>query len=78
MPGEVLYVKKKREGGNSLVAQWLGLCAVTPDGPGSVPGWGTKIPQAMAQPEKRTREVLFFISSGLEILMFQNTYRGIN
>ena len=33
-------------GGNSLVAQWLGLYAFTAKGPGSIPGWGTKIPQA--------------------------------
>ena len=29
---------------NSLVIQWLGLAVVTADGPGSVPGRGTKIP----------------------------------
>ena len=33
--------------GSSLVVQWLGLCALTAEGPGSVSGWGTKIPQAM-------------------------------
>ena len=32
--------------GNSLAVQWLGLCALTAEGPGSVPSWGTKIPQA--------------------------------
>ena len=32
--------------GNSLEVQWLGLCAFTANGPGSMPGWGTKIPQA--------------------------------
>ena len=32
--------------GNSLVIQWLGLCAFTVEGLGSVPGQGTKIPQA--------------------------------
>ena len=30
--------------GKSLAAQWLGLPALTAEGPGSVPGWG--IPQA--------------------------------
>ena len=30
--------------GNSLVVQeWLGLCAFTDKGPGSIPGWGTKV-----------------------------------
>ena len=32
--------------GNSLVVQWLGVCVLTAKGPGSVPGGGTKIPQA--------------------------------
>ena len=33
--------------GNSLVVQWLGLCAFTAEGLGSVSGWGTKILQAV-------------------------------
>ena len=28
------------------MAQWLGLSAFTAKGLGSIPGWGTKIPQA--------------------------------
>ena len=32
--------------GNSLVVQWLGLCAVSAEGLGSIPSWGTKIPEA--------------------------------
>ena len=28
---------------NSLAIQWLGLCTLTAEGPGSVPGQGTKI-----------------------------------
>ena len=28
------------------MAQWLGLSALTARGPGSIPGWGTKILQA--------------------------------
>ena len=36
--------------GNSLAAQWLGLSTVTAGARGSVPSWGTKIPQA----ERRT------------------------
>ena len=44
----------KQDGhGSSLVVQWLELCAVTPEGPGSVPGWGTKIPQAAWHSQKR-------------------------
>ena len=33
--------------GNSLAAQWLGFHTFTAKGVGSVPGQGTKIPQAM-------------------------------
>ena len=33
--------------GNSLVVQWLGLCASTLQVPGSIPGWETRIPQAL-------------------------------
>ena len=32
--------------GNSLVVQWLGVSAFTAMALGSIPGWGTKIPQA--------------------------------
>ena len=35
--------------GNSLVVQWLGLSAFTAKGTGSIPGQGTKIPQATHQ-----------------------------
>ena len=34
------------------MVQWLGLLATTAGGPGSIPGLGTRIPQA-AQPEKK-------------------------
>ena len=30
--------------GNSLVVQWLGLRVFIAEGPGSIPGQGTKIP----------------------------------
>ena len=39
--------------GNSLAVQWLGLCAFTARGLGSIPGWGTKIPQAMQRSQKK-------------------------
>ena len=32
--------------GISLVVQWLGHCASTSGGTGSIPGWATKIPHA--------------------------------
>ena len=39
-------LKKKIKKGNSLVVQWLRLHAFTAEGPGSIPGQGTRIPQA--------------------------------
>ena len=32
--------------GDSLEVQWLGLHALTDKGLGSIPDWGTKIPEA--------------------------------
>ena len=42
--------------GNSLVAQWLGLHAPTAGGPGSIPGWGTKIPHAVQRSQKKKKK----------------------
>ena len=39
--------KQKTQYGNSLALQWVGLHTSTAEGPGSIPGWGTKIPQTM-------------------------------
>ena len=33
--------------GTSVVVQWLRLCTSTVGGVDSIPGWGTKVPQAM-------------------------------
>ena len=46
---------RKSQSGNSLVVQWLGRCALTAEGPGSVPGRGTKISQAV-WPSKKKKE----------------------
>ena len=40
---------------NSLAVQWLGLHAFTAEGPGSIQGWGTKIPQAMQCGQKKKK-----------------------
>ena len=37
----------------SLVVQWLGLGGFTAVGPGSIPSWGTKIPQAAQHGQKK-------------------------
>ena len=36
-----------------MVVQWLGLCAFITEGLGSVPGWGTKILQAVQCGQKK-------------------------
>ena len=38
---------------NSLAVQWLGFRALTAKGPGSIPGGGTKIPQATRCGQKK-------------------------
>ena len=48
--------------GNSLVVQWLGLCAFTAEGVGSAPGWGTKIPQAMWHCQKKPKKHYWLFS----------------
>ena len=42
--------------GNSLVVQWLGLHAFTAEDPGSIPGQGTKIPQAASHGQKKNKQ----------------------
>ena len=39
--------------GTSLEVQWLGLSAFTAMAPGSIPGWGTKILQAVRHGQKK-------------------------
>ena len=43
--------------GNSQVVQWLGLHVLTAKGLGSIPGRGTKIPQAARCGQKKTKTV---------------------
>ena len=43
---------KKSTRGNFLAVQWLGHCAFTVVGPGSIPGRGTKILQAGPHSQK--------------------------
>ena len=42
--------------GNSLVVKWLGLLAFTAEDMGSIPGRGTKIPQAAWYGQERKRK----------------------
>ena len=45
---------------NSLAVQWLGLSAFTAEDLGSIPGWGTKIPQAVQCGQKEKKVSLTF------------------
>ena len=47
--------------GNSLVVQWLGLFTFNAEGMGSIPGRGTKIPQAAQQGQKRKKKAIHSI-----------------
>ena len=38
------------------MVQWLRLCALTLEGLSSIPGWGTKIPQAMWHGQKKEKQ----------------------
>ena len=38
------------------MVQWFGLHAFTAEGPGSIPGWGAKIPRAACREAKRKKE----------------------
>ena len=42
-------ILQKYKAGTSLAVQWLGLWASTAGGMGSIPGQGTKFPQAARQ-----------------------------
>ena len=73
-------------GGNSLAVQWLGLCVFTAEAAGSIPGEGTKIPQAVWHGQKKkiiprtfiifnaiVNEIVFLISlSDISLLVYRN------
>ena len=68
IPYDITYIwNLKYETGNSPAVQWLGLRTFIAKGAGSIPGWGTKIPQAMGvRPKKKkndTNELIYKIDS---------------
>ena len=56
--GILFSLKKEWNSGNSLVVQWLRLHAFIAEGVGSIPGWGTKIPEATWCGQKKGNEIL--------------------
>ena len=51
------FLFKKVNSGNSLAVQWLEIHAFTAEGTGSIPGWGTKIPQDTRRSQKKKKKV---------------------
>ena len=47
--------------GNSLAVQWLGLRAFTSEGLGSIPGWGTNIPEAVWYSQKKKKKIKLLV-----------------
>ena len=44
--------------GEFLAVQWLGLCTSTAGGPGLIPGWETKIPEASHLAQNKNRKTI--------------------
>ena len=85
-----IYLKYslRKQSGNSLVVQWLGLCALTAEGLGSIPGRETKIPQAMRRGQKQnktkqsahlqqeTAPSSVFLPKGRQYITWQKVFMG--
>ena len=53
------------------MVQWLGLCALTAEVLGSIPGQGTKIPQAMQHDQKKKKKCMKFTLNSINEKMFK-------
>ena len=60
----IWWILFKPVSGHSLAVQWLGLCDLTAEGPGSIPGQGTKIPQAAQRGQKTNKQKLVSAPDG--------------
>ena len=73
--------EKEVVSGNSLAVQWLGLCTFTAEGTGSIPGRGTKIPQAtwhgQKQQQQRKKREVAFIKTKLNVLERLNKSKSL-
>ena len=47
--------------GEFLAVQWLGLCTSTAGGPGLIPGWETKIPEASHLAQNKNRKTILWM-----------------
>ena len=62
-PRYLLNWSKKSCSGNSLAAQWLGLCIFTAEGTGSTPTQGTKILQTVRRQNKNLNKKIKTLST---------------
>lgn len=53
------HLKQAAGGGNSQAVQWLGLCAPTANGMGSISGQTTEILQPCSMAEKKKKVIIF-------------------
>ena len=67
----------KMNKGNSLVVQWLGLCAITAKGAGSIPGRGTKITPATQHSQKRKINETKWKLTSEKLFPQQKTYSAL-
>ena len=70
-----VYSAKMSWVGNSLAVQGLGFCAFAAKGAGSIPGWGTKILQAV-QPQKKKKRFSQIRSAVGQCVGEMRRYRG--
>ena len=61
-----------------LAVQWLGVGAFTAEGLGSIPSWGTKIPQAMWHSQKKLQGCQHCSGSSSQSDQARKRYKGIH
>ena len=71
-PKALLFLLKEKRNGNSLVGQWLGLCASTEGSTASIPGQGTKITHVTMRPKRKRERV-----TEKEIVEYPKSYRQV-
>ena len=59
------------------MVQWLGLRASTAGGMGSIPGWGTKTPQAVQLYRKRKKETQLIMAFKTKVYFFIDISQGL-
>ena len=71
--GPWMHFSKSHQRGNSPVGQWLGVQVFTAQGPGSIPGLGTKIPQATQHGQRKLKTMGNSEEQGLLFAVLEHT-----